>query len=1246
MAAYRRRVVCLLLSTLLFVAVSVCQGDGNFQSKKLFDDQPGRGKKDIPVGDGLGHQQSFRNMGVMESAGGAGQNSKLGGTGNLANKFRPVPDENLAGDKFGRHAGMDNQGGMMFQRGARSRMGGNPNNPDLHNPVDVNQIGRVDDAPKHRPSKIKLSKTEECAEDVLKFCSQGVKDNNFAILDCLQSDERTNNEVTEKCQHFLWQYKRNLTKDDRFDTASGEMCSAELSKIGECNRLPHGKGLIIPCLIENFENITTPSCQKFLNKMASIIFSDYRYIYHFHETCEPDISKFECGRLHLEEDDSPHSQGRTVACLAEHLEKLTKSCKKQVLRVYELQSDDYHMDRPLFYACHDDREKLCEEVKSGNGAVFQCLFDHLGKPDLSLECREKLELRQRLMSEDVRVEHTFYSKCLKDIEKHQCLGGSTGQEDAKRAHVLLCLENAHMSGEESKVDPSCVQEMIKVRERLLEDYQINPDLMVMCSDEIEHQCKGLEPGGNTLHCLMGLARSQARKPKKHLIRDECRAQLARLLKETNVAEDYRLDKPLQIACGDVVTAVCSHIRPGGGSIINCLMDNIDEDEMTDECEERLLEIQFFVARDFRMDPDLYKSCKRDVRIYCHESGNWADPDRTDPDQGPLVLACLRRHYFHHGEDPNVPQLSRACIFAVQRVMRRRSQSVDLHPEIEEACVTDLGDKCSEDREDVEKGAELECLQTHYELLEAKCKAAIEKFTEEESEDIQMDAILMKSCTPMIKKFCEDEMENDAEADDVLECLIEHKNHVDMQPKCAAGIEHHQLISMQDFRFSHKFKEACQKSAKNLCKSKTTKYEVVSCLSEHVRNDTLLDKKHRVEPACRRQLKVELLQRGESIKLDPELHKMCSADVKSLCSNISPGNAAVLECLKKHKEDLSKDCHKLLFKREEEAFAIADYALVHTCKKMIRQHCDPALTEPEIFDCLKKNKDDDEFDDKCRRIVIQRQITQSRDYRLNPLLQKSCQQDIPKFCSDVIVKNSNDGKLEGKVINCLKQQFPIKRLSSSCAHQIRDRIKAASTDIRMAPVLLKACRAEITRLCKQDLLADHGDGIESMHIAEAGQGRIIECLKTQLSERKIEDVVCRREVANLLAENHVDVNVDPLLHTACQQDLITLCRSVSAGQGRQMSCLLSFLDEDPRAMTTHCREMLRKRKEMWEYAAQVAPPESFGEIYDSIASSPSKNYFMVVLFTVVAIIFIVGISCGRVTKRVRAEIKNKYPASKQ
>jgi Golgi apparatus protein 1 len=55
---------------------------------------------------------------------------------------------------------------------------------------------------------------------------------------------------------------------------------------------------------------------------------------------------------------------------------------------------------------------------------------------------------------------------------------------------------------------------------------------------------------------------------------------------------------------------------------------------------------------------------------------------------------------------------------------------------------------------------------------------------------------------------------------------------------------------------------------------------------------------------------------------------------------------------------------------------------------------------------------------------------------------------------------------------------------------------------------------------------------------------------------------------------------------------------------------------------------------------VAPPETIGEIYDSVMQSPNKSYFLAVTFTLIGVIFIVGITCGRVTKRVRAEMKNK------
>ena len=37
-------------------------------------------------------------------------------------------------------------------------------------------------------------------------------------------------------------------------------------------------------------------------------------------------------------------------------------------------------------------------------------------------------------------------------------------------------------------------------------------------------------------------------------------------------------------------------------------------------------------------------------------------------------------------------------------MRHRASSVDLNPAIEDACMSELGDVCSEDKEDVEKGA--------------------------------------------------------------------------------------------------------------------------------------------------------------------------------------------------------------------------------------------------------------------------------------------------------------------------------------------------------------------------------------------------------------------------------------------------------------------------------------------------------------------------------------------------------------
>ena len=64
---------------------------------------------------------------------------------------------------------------------------------------------------------------------------------------------------------------------------------------------------------------------------------------------------------------------------------MTEACRHRVLRAAELQSDDYHMNRALYYACRDDREHFCHSVESGKGRVYACLMKNKFHPEMSNE---------------------------------------------------------------------------------------------------------------------------------------------------------------------------------------------------------------------------------------------------------------------------------------------------------------------------------------------------------------------------------------------------------------------------------------------------------------------------------------------------------------------------------------------------------------------------------------------------------------------------------------------------------------------------------------------------------------------------------------------------------------------------------------------------------------------------------------------------------------------------------------------
>lgn len=62
--------------------------------------------------------------------------------------------------------------------------------------------------------------------------------------------------------------------------------------------------------------------------------------------------------------------------------------------------------------------------------------------------------------------------------------------------------------------------MAELRQDLMEDYSISPEILNDCHTEILESCEnGLQRGGKTIHCLMNLARP-VRDQRKHVAQSD------------------------------------------------------------------------------------------------------------------------------------------------------------------------------------------------------------------------------------------------------------------------------------------------------------------------------------------------------------------------------------------------------------------------------------------------------------------------------------------------------------------------------------------------------------------------------------------------------------------------------------------------------------------------------------------------------------------------------------------------------
>ncbi len=134
------------------------------------------------------------------------------------------------------------------------------------------------------------------------------------------------------------------------------------------------------------------------------------------------------------------------------------------------------------------------------------------------------------------------------------------------------------------------------------------------------------------------------------------------------------------------------------------------------------------------------------------------------------------------------------------------------------------------------------------------------------------------CVDDAKRLCPDVKPGQGR---VAACLKQHKD--ELSAGCKANIA----------RF-REGAQSCQADVERLCPGTKPGPERHACMQQH---------KDQVSPECREFFGEVMQRRGEM----REAAHACRGDAEKFCKDVKPGEGRIVECLRQHQGELSKEC---------------------------------------------------------------------------------------------------------------------------------------------------------------------------------------------------------------------------------------------------------------------------------------------------------------------------------------------------
>lgn len=343
----------------------------------------------------------------------------------------------------------------------------------------------------------KLIDEPKCPK-IRKWCNDLDDMSDLYVLECLQSvNTKDITQLKRECQQIISNHTDRIIEDNSVREILRKSCSNDIENFDCSNQ---GRGNFFACILDKREEIRNEDCLNDIRRLESVAFFDLKWVTQFLQTCMNDLEKLGCKTKETNREFL--FNGQTLICLQNGIKSLESKCKKQVLKLTEIQADNIRLDPELYFSCAADRLRFCREFQPGTGLVFKCLMQNRSDK-MSAKCKDQLFKRENLIVQDAKISKGLMRACRDDIRKSHCRKQISDDKTIRLAQILLCLENYVHNG--TKVSSNCEGEMIDQRKILMEDYRLSPEIVDGCKNDIRHLCNSVVTG-RTIHCLMDHAR--------------------------------------------------------------------------------------------------------------------------------------------------------------------------------------------------------------------------------------------------------------------------------------------------------------------------------------------------------------------------------------------------------------------------------------------------------------------------------------------------------------------------------------------------------------------------------------------------------------------------------------------------------------------------------------------------------------------------------------------------------------------